>query len=352
MVGEITKNGSEEGIEEVLKKSRAQIKVFGCGGAGGNTIDRMVDTGIEDVGLVALNTDAQDLLKIKAHKKIIIGKETTRGLGAGANIEIGEAAARENEREIKEAMDGAHLIFVACGLGGGTGTGSAPVVADIAKKSGALTVGIVTLPFEMEGHHRWQNARAGMSKLETVVDTLIVVPNQKLLKLAPDLPIGMAFKLADEVLVNGIRGISEMITKPGLVNMDFADLRTIMKDSGVALMGFGESTGDNRAEQAARKALNNPLLDVDIAGAKSALISITGGPDFTLEEARQVVSTVTEKLDAEANIIWGHKTDENLKNGVRVLLVITGAQPMTSMAFHPGKQEIVEGLQREVALVL
>ena len=220
-------------LEELLAQQRASIKVFGAGGGGNNTINRITEVGIHGAATIAINTDAQDLLYTTADKKILIGREVTKGLGAGSDPKIGEEAARESEHEIKKAMDGADMIFITCGLGGGTGTGSAPIIAEIAKKTGALTVGIVTMPFTMEGNRRYDNAVIGLERLEHVVDTLIVIPNDKLLELAPDLPLHTAFKVADELLTNAVKGIAELVTRAGLVNLDFADVKTIMKCGGV-----------------------------------------------------------------------------------------------------------------------
>lgn len=305
---------------------RAVIKVIGCGGGGGNSIDRMMEIGIQGTELIAVNTDAQDLVKIKSNKKILIGKETTGGLGAGADPTVGEAAARENESDLKQALAGADLVFITCGLGGGTGTGSAPVVAEVAKKIGALTIGVVTLPFEMEGKHRWDNAAGGLAKLESTVDTLIVVQNDKLLQIVPDIPIATAFKVADEILVNAVKGIAELITKPGLINLDFADVRAVMRGGGLSLVGLGESDSDNRAAEAIGRAVNNPLLDVDISGAKGALVDVIGGPDLTLEESREIVSVVSDKLDVGAKVIWGARIEESMKETIKVLLIVTGIQ--------------------------
>lgn len=327
---------------EMLKQHRAHIKVVGCGGAGNNTIDRMTEIGVEGAELITVNTDAQDLLKVKSHKKILIGKEITRGLGAGADPVIGEQAARENEQDIKESLMGSDLVFVTCGLGGGTGTGSAPVVAEVAKKVGALTIGIVTLPFEMEGHSRWGNATGGLNKLENTVDTLIVIPNDKLLQIVPDIPVSTAFRVADEILVNAVKGITELITKAGLINLDFADVKAIMTSGGIALIGVGESDAENRATEAVNRAINNPLLDVDITNAKGALVQVIGGPDLTLEESREIVSVISEKLDTEAKIIWGAQVEESLKKTIRVLLIVTGVQNAPTRARDIKKQVKME----------
>lgn len=323
-------------LESLIAKQAANIKVVGCGGGGNNTINRITEVGIKGADTIAINTDAQDLLYTNAVKKILIGKNITKGLGAGSIPKIGEEAARENEQEIKQALQAADLVFITCGLGGGTGTGSAPVVADVAKKMGALTVAVVTMPFNMEGHRRYQNALYGLEKLEQIVDTLIVIPNDKLLQIAPDLPLNTAFKVADEILTNAVKGIAEMVTKTGLVNLDFADIRTVMGNGGVALIGLGESDSENRATDAVQHALGNPLLDVDITGANGALINVAGGSDMTLEEARQVVEAVSSKMDEDANIIWGAQIYEDLERTIRVMLIVTGVT--SSQIFGPNKQ--------------
>lgn len=313
-------------LEEFLSKQKASIKVVGVGGGGNNTIQRMSEIGISGAETIAVNTDAQDLLYTTADKKILIGRETTKGLGAGSIPKVGEEAARESEADIKKVLQDADMVFVTCGLGGGTGTGAAPVVADVAKKLGALTVGIVTLPFAMEGQRRYENATIGLEKLENIVDTLIVIPNDKLLELAPDLPLHTAFKIADEILTNAVKGIAELVTKAGLVNLDFADIRTVMGNGGVALIGVGESDTANRAEEAVEKAISNPLLDVDITGANGALINVVGGPDMTLDEARKVVETVSNRLDEDARIIWGAQISDDLSGVLRAMLIITGVK--------------------------
>ena len=314
----------DEELEQLVTKQKAKIKVIGCGGAGGNTINRISEVGITGAETIAINTDAQDLLYVNSNNKVLIGKELTAGLGAGSIPQVGEEAARESEHDIKQKLEGADMVFITCGLGGGTGTGSAPVIADVAKKMGILTVAIVTMPFAMEGQRRYENAVYGLEKLENLVDTLIVIPNDKLLDLAPDLPLHTAFKVADEILTNAVKGIAELVTRPGLVNLDFADIRTVMGKGGVAVIGVGESDTENRAIEAVEKAIQNPLLDVDINGAEGALINITGGPDMTLEEARKVVETVSERLDEDARIIWGAQISEDLDKTVRALLIVTG----------------------------
>ena len=317
-------NPEDKELEKILAKKRARIKVIGAGGAGNNTINRISEIGIVGAETIAINADAQDLLYTNAERKILIGKEITSGLGTGSSPQLGKEAAEESEQELKEALKGAHMIFITCGLGGGTGTGSAPVVAKIAKKMGILTVAIVTLPFTMEGQKRYANAQFGLDGLDGMVDTLIVIPNDKLLELAPDLPLPTAFKVADEILTNAVKGIAELITKPGLINLDFADIKAIMQDGGVAMIGVGESDTENRATEATEKAIQNPLLDVEVSGAKGALINVSGGPNMSLEEAKRVVELVSTKLDPDANVIWGSQVVPDLKDSIRVLLVITG----------------------------
>lgn len=329
-----TKDIDQE-LEDILSQKRASIKVIGAGGAGNNTLTRMSEIGITGAELIAINTDAQDLLCTIADKKVLIGKELTGGLGAGANPKIGEEAAKESEQEIKAVIKGSDMVFVTCGLGGGTGTGSIPIIADIAKKLGALTVGVVTLPFSMEGTPRFKNATEGLDRLQSVVDTLIVIPNDKLLEIAPDLPLHTAFKVADEILTNAVKGIAELVTRPGLINLDFADIRAIMSGGGVAMIGVGESDSENRAMEAVEKAINSPLLDVDISGAKGALINVCGGPSMSLEEARKVVQAISDKLADDAKIIWGARVSPDLQDTIRVLLVVTGVK--SPQIFGPEK---------------
>jgi len=311
-------------LEQLLKKHNATIKVVGCGGGGNNTINRITEVGVTGAETIAVNTDAQDLLYCSADVKILIGKEVTKGLGAGSIPKIGEEAAHESEKDIKDALSGADLVFITAGMGGGTGTGSAPVVAEVAKKIGALVVGIVTIPFEMEGQRRIDNAMYGLERLEANVDTLIVIPNDKLLELAPNLPLHTAFKVADEILTNSVKGIAELVTRAGLVNLDFADIRAVMGEGGVALIGVGESDSENRAVEAVDKAISNPLLDCDINGASGALINVSGSSDMTLEEARSVVEAVSSRLDEDARVIWGAQISEDLGKTLRVMLIVTG----------------------------
>jgi len=319
-------NNVDAELEAFLSKQKASIKVIGTGGAGNNTINRIAEVGIKGAEVIAINTDAQDLLYTTADKKILIGRDITKGMGAGSNPKLGEEAAKEQEQDLKKALEHSDMVFITCGLGGGTGTGSAPVLAEIARKIGSLTVGIVTLPFAMEGQTRYENAVMGLEKMEQIVDTLIVIPNDKLLELAPDLPLHTAFKVADEILTNAVKGIAELVTKAGLVNLDFADIRTVMKGGGVALIGVGESDSENRAVEAVEKAINNPLLDVDITGANGALVNVAGGEDMTLDEARKVVETISERLSENAKIIWGAQIYKDLQKTIRTMLIVTGVR--------------------------
>lgn len=311
-------------LEQLLSSQKTRIKVIGCGGAGNNTINRISEVGIKGIETIALNTDAQDLLYTTCDKKLLIGRQLTNGLGAGSNPRIGEESAKENEQDIKKLLEGSDMVFITCGLGGGTGTGSAPFVAQVAKKMGILGVAIVTIPFSMEGTHRFENAMMGLEKLEQNVSTLIVIPNEKLLELAPQLPLQTAFKVADEILTNAVKGIAELVTKTGLVNLDFADVKAIMGEGGVAMIGVGESDADNRALESVQKALENPLIDVDITHATGALINISGGENLTLDESRQIVESVSSRLDPNAKIIWGAQIYKDLEKTVRTMVIITG----------------------------
>jgi cell division protein FtsZ len=311
-------------LEELLKKQNAKVKVFGIGGAGGNTISRMREIGIKGGEFIALNTDAQDLLYSNADHKILIGKELTMGLGAGSNPKIGEEAAHESEQEIKKRLSGCDMVFITCGLGGGTGTGAAPVVAALSKKQGALTIGVVTLPFTIEGKKRIENSEYGLERMESLVDTLIVIPNDKLLEIAPELPLQTAFKVADEILTNAVKGVTELVTKSGLVNLDFADVKAVMSNGGVSLMGMGEADSQNRAQEAVEKALTNPLLDVDISNSTGALVNIIGGNDMSLDEARAIIASVGDRLSPDAKMIWGAQLSPEMEKSIRVMIIITG----------------------------
>ncbi|QQG39384.1 MAG: cell division protein FtsZ [Candidatus Aenigmatarchaeota archaeon] len=340
----------DEDLKKILESRKAVIKVVGAGGAGNNTITRMAAVGVIGVELIAVNTDAQDLLYTDADRKILIGRELTRGLGAGADPKVGEEAAKESKKDIKEALEGSDMVFITCGLGGGTGTGSLPVVAEVSKSIGALTVGVVTLPFTMEGKSRRENADTGMDKLKKNVDTLIVIPNDKLLEIVPDVSLTTAFKVADEILVNAVKGIAELVTKAGLVNLDFADVRAVMGNGGLAMIGLGSSDTENRAMEAVEKALHNPLLDIDIEGAGGALINVMGGPDMTIREAQQIVEYVSSKLDPEAKIIWGSQIEASMGDEVRAMIVVTGVKK--SQLYGPIARDITTQRKREFANML
>ncbi|MDG6225913.1 MAG: cell division protein FtsZ [Candidatus Thermoplasmatota archaeon] len=321
----IETNPEDEELRRVLSTLRTNIKIVGCGGGGSNTINRIVEEGIIGADLFAINSDAQHLLTIHAPHKLLIGKRTTRGLGAGAQPKIGKESALEAEDEIRASLMGSDMVFVTCGLGGGTGTGSAPVVAEIAKQLGALTIAVVTKPFQGEGVSRMENAEWGLAELEENSDTVIVIPNDKLLELVPRLPLNAAFKVADEILMKAIKGITEMITKVGLVNLDFADLKTIMKGGGVAVIGIGESDdGHEKALKAVEEAINSPLLEYDISSANGALVCVTGGEDMTVTEAEMVADYINSKINKNASIIWGAYIDPELKGAIRVMLVLVG----------------------------
>ncbi len=324
--GEVVRTMEAEELEKILERSRTIIKVIGCGGSGTNTIQRMTEEGIFGAELFALNTDAQHLLFSKVDRKLLIGKKTTRGLGAGSIPRFGEEAARENDTDIKTMVEDADMVFVTCGLGGGTGTGASPVVAQAAQEAGALTIGVVTLPFSAEGEVRIENTEYGLEKLRENTDTLIVIPNDKLLDVVPRLPLNDAFKVADDVLMRAVKGLTELITKPGLINLDFADVRTVMKDGGMAMIGFGESDGQNKAIESVRKALSSPLLEVDVTDAKAALVNVIGGGDMTVEEAEGALQEVYKMMNPEARIIWGVQVSPELKNMIRTLLIVTGVK--------------------------
>lgn len=336
----------DKALVEFLKTSKPKIYVVGTGGSGCNTLVRMQEVGVKDVTLIAMNTDAQHLLKVKADKKILLGKKKTRGLGAGSNPAVGQAAAEESESEIKELLKEADLVFVTCGLGGGTGTGSAAVIARAAKDAGALCVTVCTLPFTSEGSKRMRNAMEGLERLKKHADTTIAIPNDKLLYFVADLPLNAAFKTADLVLTNAVRGITELVTRPGLVNLDFADVRTILEKGGQAMIGLGEVSRpdhQNRVIEAAEKALSSPLLDLDVGDADRALINITGGKDMTLGEAEAAVNAISSKMAKEAHVIWGATVDDGLeKNTVRVLAVLSGIKTSVSPMTHSPEKAVEE----------
>lgn len=304
----------------------AKILIIGAGGAGNNTIDRLMKIGIKGAECVAVNTDKQHLEFVNAHKKILIGEKITRGLGAGGHPEVGNAAAEESREILKELLEGSDLVFITCGEGGGTGSGSAPVIGEIAKTSGAIVVGVVTLPFKSEGI-RVDKAKQSIRDLRENVDTLVVIDNNKLLEIAPDLPIDDAFSIADEVLATMVKGITETIALPSLINLDYADVRTTLCSGGVAIVGIGESDDvENKANAAIEDALSSPLLEVDITGAKGALIHVTGDRNMTLKDANEVANLIRQKLDDNAMVIWGARIDPKLENTLRVMLLVTGVK--------------------------
>ncbi|PSQ34477.1 cell division protein FtsZ [Halobacteriales archaeon SW_10_66_29] len=310
---------TDEELASVVKDLETKITVVGCGGAGGNTVTRMTEEGIHGAKLVAANTDAQHLAdEVTADTKILIGRKRTGGRGAGSVPKIGEEAAQENMEDIQQAIDGSDMVFVTAGLGGGTGTGAAPVVAQAAQDAGALTISIVTIPFTAEGERRRANADAGLERLRSVSDTVIVVPNDRLLDYAPSMPLQDAFKICDRVLMRSVKGMTELITKPGLVNVDFADVRTIMENGGVAMIGLGESDSENKAQDSIRSALRSPLLDVEFDGANSALVNVVGGPDMSIEEA--------EGVDPDARIIWGASVNQEFEGKMETMIIVTGVE--------------------------
>jgi cell division protein FtsZ len=315
-------------MRDPSSKFLAVLKVVGVGGGGTNAVNRMVDARLTGVEFIAVNTDAQALLMTDADLKIQIGAEATRGLGAGANPEIGKAAAQESKDELKEALKGADMVFVTAGEGGGTGTGGAPTVAGLAREIGAITVGVVTRPFSFEGRKRAEQAELGIRELRNEVDTLIVIENDRLLQVVEkETSIVEAFRMADDVLRQGVQGITDLITIPGLVNLDFADVRTIMRDAGSALMGIGVASGENRAAEAARSAVSSPLLEASIEGATGVLLNITGGPDMGLFEVNEAAEVVTGAADQNANVIFGAVIDQGARDEVRVTVIATGFGP-------------------------
>ncbi len=325
-------------------ESFAQIKVIGVGGGGGNAVNRMISEGLAGVEFISINTDNQALMMSKAKTRVRIGDKLTRGLGAGGNPEIGRKAAEESADELYEVLRGADMIFIACGMGGGTGTGASPVVAQIAKELGALTIGVVTKPFMFEGPRRTQSAEAGIEALKSQVDTLIVIPNDRLVQIADKRStLQQAFSLADDVLRQGIQGISELITVPALINLDFADVRTIMSEGGAALMAVGRASGDDRARQSAENAISSSLLDVTIDGARGILFNITGGPDMTLFEINEAAAIIQQSAHPEVNLIFGAQIDDSMGDEVRITVIATGFEQSRvargTLAAQPVRQQ-------------
>lgn len=303
----------------------AKIKVFGVGGGGNNAVNRMIECGVRGIEFIALNTDKQALYSSRAEQKVQLGEKITKGLGAGANPDIGARAAEENRNDILETLKGADMVFITAGMGGGTGTGAAPIVAEIAKELGILTVGIVTKPFTFEGRKRQQHAEKGIEDLKSRVDTLVTIPNDRLLQISDKkTTMADAFMMADEVLKQGIQGISDLISVPNLINLDFADVKTIMFDKGIAHMGIGIASGDNRAVDAAKQAITSPLLETSIEGAKSVLLNITGGRDLGIFEVNEAADIIRQSVDPEANIIFGAGIDESMSDEIKITVIATG----------------------------
>ena len=326
-------------VRPEVDELRPRITVIGVGGAGGNAIANMIKSDVQGVEFLVANTDAQALNASSADRRIQLGLKITQGLGAGSRPEIGRAAAEETLEDIERALDGAHMCFIAAGMGGGTGTGAAPVIAKAARDRGILTVGVVTKPFAFEGSRRSRAADAGIEELQKYVDTLIVIPNQNLFRLAnADTTFKQAFEMADEVLQQGVRGITDLMVMPGLINLDFADVRSVMGEMGKAMMGTGEASGENRAIEAAEKAISNPLLDgVSMKGAKGVIVSIVGGEDMKLMEVDEAASHIKELVDPDANIIWGSAFNNNMEGRIRVSVVATGIEADAAAAPQPGK---------------
>jgi cell division protein FtsZ len=313
----------------------AVIKVVGIGGGGVNAVNRMIEAGLKGVEFIAVNTDAQALLMSEADVKLDIGRETTRGLGSGSDPDIGRRAAEEHRAEIEEILKGADMVFVTAGEGGGTGTGGAPIVSGVARELGALTIGVVTRPFSFEGRHRASQAENGIHDLREAVDTLIVVPNDRLLQISDEATSMLdAFRMADQVLYQGVEGITALITTPGLINLDFADVRTVLSEAGSALMGVGQGTGESRAEEAARGAISSPLLEASIEGAKGLLLSVAGGSDLTLHEVHRAAEAITRAAHPDANIIFGAVIDDALGDECRVTVIAAGFDQVAGPQFR------------------
>ena len=325
-----------KGQQATFIENPAKIKVLGVGGGGSNAVNRMIEQGIQGVEFVAINTDAQALMLSGAPQRVRIGDKLTKGLGSGGQPPIGEKAAQESIDEITALLKGSDMVFITGGMGGGTGTGAAPVVAQIAKDSGALTIGVITKPFTFEGNRRRRVAEEGIKRLKESVDTLIVIPNDRLLQVVDKkASIQQAFQVADDVLRQGIQGISELITIPGLINLDFADVRSVMNEGGSALMAIGEANGDNRAQTAAEQAIHSSLLDVSIDGAQGILFNVTGGADLSLYEVNEAAEIIRRTADPDANIIFGAVIDPNMQDGIRITVIATGFEGLREQALSP-----------------
>lgn len=318
---------SDSELAAIAEELRTNITIMGLGGAGGNTLTRLASEGIDDAKLVAANTDAQHLLdQVTADTKLLIGRDRTGGRGAGAAPQVGEEAARENSDDITQTLAGSDMVFVTAGLGGGTGTGAAPVVARIAQQLGALTIGVVTMPFSAEGEQRRTNATAGLERLRKVTDSVLLIPNDRLLEYAPTKSLQEAFTIADEVLMTAISGMTNFFSTSSLVNVDFADVESVMADSGVAMIGLGEDSSANKAPEAVRSALESPLLDVDISTATDALVNVTGGPNMTIDEAEHAVEEVNYQTTSDARIIWGADVDQDFTDNLQTMIIVTGVE--------------------------
>ncbi|SES64802.1 cell division protein FtsZ [Natronincola peptidivorans] len=328
----------------------AQIKVIGVGGGGNNAVNRMIEAELKGVEFIAINTDKQALFTSKAEHKIQIGEKLTRGLGAGANPEIGKKAAEESREDIHKLLQGADMVFITAGMGGGTGTGAAPIVAEVAKELGILTVGVVTKPFTFEGKRRMLHAEQGIQELKGRVDTLVTIPNDRLLQVIEKKTTMLdAFRIADDVLKQGVQGISDLIAVPGLVNLDFADVKTIMLEQGLAHMGIGRASGENRAAEAAKQAIHSPLLETSIEGAKGVLLNITGGSSLGLFEVNEAAELVTQAADQDANIIFGAVINEELKDEIRITVIATGFEQDLSKKSGQSSTSSINATQKEVA---
>jgi cell division protein FtsZ len=340
-------SADDKELAKIASQLDVSIKIIGCGGGGSNTINRIHESGITGAQLCAVNTDVKHLLTINATRKVLIGKRLTHGLGAGALPEVGEAAARENESEIKDILKDTNIVFLTAGMGGGTGTGASHYVARLAKGAQALVISIVTLPFKAEGDVRMENALEGVERLRRICDTTIVIPNDKLIQLVPNLPITAAFKVADEVLMQTIKGLTEIITKPGLVNLDYADIKTVMNEGGVAFVGMGESDDsdpEDRVEMAVEEAVNSPLLgEIDISESKGCLIRVVGGPDMTVTQAQRAAEIVGSKIPHRSRLIWGCSIEPDLAGTIKILLIFTGSKSrlIATRGSHPVDERVV-----------
>ncbi len=334
---ELEKQRSQIIQEDEIEDSTPRILIVGCGGAGNNTINRLYNIGVEGAETIAINTDKQHLDMIEADTKVLVGKSITKGLGAGGDPEIGRRAAELGRKTLEELLDDADLVFITAGMGGGTGTGTAPVVAQIAKSHGAIVVGMVSTPFNIE-RARLIKAEEGLEDLRREADTVIVLDNNRLLDYVPNLPIDQAFSVMDQIIAETVKGIAETITQPSLINLDYADVRTIMNSGGVAAMLVGESRSQDKARDVVREAFNHPLLEVDYRGSKGALIHITGGPDLTLKEAEQIANALTSQLDPHANVIWGARIQRGYEGRVRIMSIMTGVQ--SAQVLGPAQEEL------------